>query len=73
MSISLDMMHESILQTRSDKMIPRYALHKPFMVSLLDRGEWNRVMVPLKKGGLTWCTDMSKTNESPRARIYAMV
>jgi hypothetical protein len=34
-----DMKREPILQMGTDKMIQRYAFHKPFMVRLPDRSE----------------------------------
>jgi hypothetical protein len=51
MSVYWVMMNESILHMESDKMIPRYAFHKPFTVTLPDSGKWNRGMATLKKGG----------------------
>jgi hypothetical protein len=46
-----DMMREPILQMGTDKMILRYAFHKPFMVRLRDRSEWDRGIVPVGKKG----------------------
>jgi hypothetical protein len=63
------MMEESILQMGTDKMTPRYAFHKPFMVRLPDRSEWDRGIVPIGKRGLIWYTDGSKTNEGTGARV----
>jgi hypothetical protein len=70
MNISQDVMNEPILQMGSDKMTQRYVFHKPFMVSLLDRDEWHRGMVPLREGGLVWYTDGSMTSEGNGARAY---
>jgi hypothetical protein len=58
-------------QTGSDKIIPRCEFHKKFTVTLPDRDEWNRGMVPLKKGGLMWYTDGSKINEGTEAGVYS--
>jgi hypothetical protein len=54
----------------SNKMIPRYAFHTPFTVSLPDTGERDWGTVPLKEGGITWYTDRSKTDEGTGARMY---
>jgi hypothetical protein len=45
------MMREPILQMRTDKMILRYAFHKPFTVRLPDISEWERGTAPIVKGG----------------------
>jgi hypothetical protein len=50
MSKSRDMMREPILQMGTDKITPRYAFQKPFIVRLPDRSEWDRGIVPLGKG-----------------------
>jgi ribonuclease HI len=64
------MMREPILQMETDKMILRYAFHKPFMVRLPDRREWERGIAPIGKGGLVWYADGSKTNEGTGAGMY---
>jgi hypothetical protein len=68
-SIAWDMMREPILQMGTDKMILRYAFHKPFTVKLNDRSEWDRGIAPIRKGGLIWYTDGSKTNEGTGAVV----
>jgi hypothetical protein len=65
-----DMMKESTLQMGTEKMIPRQVIHKSFMVSFPDRIDWERGPIPVKKGGLIWYTDGSKTNEDIGARVY---
>ena len=39
---SWDMKHEPILQTGTDRMIPRHTYHKPFMVKFPDKCEWQK-------------------------------
>jgi hypothetical protein len=53
------MMREPILKMGTDKMIPKYAFYKPFMVRFPDRSEWERGVIPMGKGGLIWYTDRS--------------
>jgi hypothetical protein len=48
---SRDMEHQPILQMGSDRMLPRYAYHKPFTLKFPDKCEWHN------KGGLVWYTD----------------
>jgi hypothetical protein len=50
MSRAQDMMRKPILQMGTDKMTPRYAFHKPFLVRLPDRSEWDRALYPYVKG-----------------------
>jgi hypothetical protein len=72
-SKSWDMMKEPILQMETDKMIPRYAFHKPFTVRLPDRSEWDKGILPLGKRGLIWYMDGSKMNEGTGAGVYGQV
>jgi ribonuclease HI len=69
-SISRDMIKEPILQMGTDKIMPRYAFHKPFTVKLTNRIEWDRGLVPIRQWGLIWYTDGSKTNEGTGAGLY---
>jgi hypothetical protein len=70
MSKSQDMMREPILQRGTDKMIPRYAFHKPSTVRLPDRSEWDRGSIPLGRKGLIWYMNGSKINEGTGAGVY---
>jgi hypothetical protein len=49
-----DMKKEPILQTGSDKMIPRHVYDKPFTIRLPERSEWKEGFEPERKGGLIW-------------------
>jgi hypothetical protein len=60
---SRDIERERILQMQSDKMLPRYAYHKPFTVKFPDKCEWWNGFNPDNKEGLVWYTDWSKTNK----------
>jgi ribonuclease HI len=71
MSKAPDMMREPILQMGTDKMILIYAFHKPLTVRLPNRSEWERGIVPMEKGRLTWYTDGSKSNEGTGASVYS--
>jgi hypothetical protein len=64
------MMREPILQMGTDRMIPRHAFHKSFMVRLPNRSEWDSGIVPLGKRGLIRYTDGSKTNKGTGAGVY---
>jgi hypothetical protein len=57
------MIKEPILQMGTDKIIPRYAFHKPFTVKLTSRSKWDRGIVPIRQRGLIWYTDGSNGNE----------
>jgi hypothetical protein len=47
---------------------PGYGYHNPLMARLPDKFEWQNGFNPeLKKGGLVWYTDGSKTNKDPGA------
>jgi hypothetical protein len=67
---SRDMEHEPILQKGSDRMVPRYAYHKPFTVKFPDKCEWQNGFNPNNKGGLVWYTEGSKTNKGTGAGMY---
>jgi hypothetical protein len=54
----------------TDKMTPRYALHKLFMIRLPDRSEWDEGIVPLGKREVIWYTDGSNMNEGTGAGMY---
>jgi hypothetical protein len=56
-----DMEREPILQTGTDKMIPRHMYGKAFTVRFPDRSEWKEGFHPNRKGRLIWYTDGSKT------------
>jgi hypothetical protein len=45
-----DMENEPILQTGSDKMIPRHVYDKPFTIRFPDRSEWKKGFEPDRKG-----------------------
>jgi hypothetical protein len=64
------MEHEPILQMGSDRMLPRYAYHKPFTVKFPDKCEWQNGFNPDNKAGLVWYTDRSKTNKGTVAGVY---
>jgi ribonuclease HI len=57
------MEHEPMLQMGSDRMLLRYAYHKPFTVTFHDKSEWQNGFNPDNKGGLVWYTDGSNTNK----------
>jgi hypothetical protein len=63
---SRDMEHEPILQMGSDRMLPRYAYHKPFTVKFPDKCEWQMGCTQTTKG--VW----SGTQKGPRP-ITALV
>jgi hypothetical protein len=67
---SWDMEHEPILQMGSERMILRYAYHKPFIVKFPDKCEWQNRFNPYNKEGLVWYTDGSKTNKGTGAGVY---
>jgi hypothetical protein len=54
----------------TDRMILRYAFHKPFTVRLPNRSEWDRGIVPSGKKGIIWHTDGSKMNKGTGAGVY---
>jgi hypothetical protein len=62
-------MNASLL-TGTDKMLLRYAYHKPFKVQLSNKHEWQKGFNLENKGGLVWYTDGSKTNEYIGAGVY---
>jgi hypothetical protein len=55
---------------RSDRMLQRYAYHKPFMVKFPAKHEWQNRFNPNNKGGLVCYTVVSKTNKGTGAGIY---
>jgi hypothetical protein len=63
-------MTEPILHKRTDRMIPRHAHEKCFMVRFPDRIEWNDQFPCEGKGGLIWYRDGSRTNEGMVAAVY---
>jgi hypothetical protein len=67
---SRDMEHKSILQTGSDRILPRYVYHKPFTVKFPDKCEWQNGFNPDNKGGLVWYTDRLKTDKGTGADVY---
>jgi hypothetical protein len=67
---SQDMEHEPILQMGSDRVLLRYACHKPFTVKFPDKCEWQNGFNPGNKGGLVWYTGGSKTNKGTGAGVY---
>jgi ribonuclease HI len=67
---SRDMEQEPILLMGTDRMTPRYVLHKPFKVPLSSKHKWQNRFNPDNKGGLVWYMDGSKTNEGTPAGVY---
>jgi hypothetical protein len=53
-----------------DRMIPRYAYHKPFMVMFPDKCKWQKRFNLNSKEGPVWYTDGSKTNKGIGAVAY---
>jgi len=53
----------------TDKMILRYAYHKPFKVQLSNKHELQNGFNLENKGGLVWYMDGSKTNEYTGAGV----
>jgi hypothetical protein len=64
------MEQELVQQFESDRMLPRYVYHKPFMVNFPDKCEWQNGFNPDNKVGLVWYTDGSKTNKRTGAGVY---
>jgi hypothetical protein len=64
------MMKIHTLHMATDEMKLRHAFYKPFTVRFPDRSEWGRGSTPIKKGGLIWYTDWSKTNEGTGGEVY---
>jgi len=54
----------------SDRMILRYAYHKPFTVKFPAKCEWQIGLNPDNNGGLVWYMDRSKTNKGTSAGVY---
>lgn len=57
-------MTEAVLQMRTNNVIPRYALHKPYKIRLPNISEWNNGI-----RGLIRYTDGSKTKENTGAWV----
>jgi hypothetical protein len=55
--------------TGQDKMLPRYAYHKPFMVKVPDKCEWQNRFSPDNKGGLVWYRVEPKTKKGTDAGL----
>jgi ribonuclease HI len=53
-----------------DRMLLRYAYHKPFTVKFSDKCIWQNGFNLDNKGGLAWYTDRSKTNKGTGAGVY---
>jgi hypothetical protein len=64
------MEHKPILQMGTDRMILRYAYHRPFMVKFPEKCEWQNRFTPDIKGGLVWYMYRSKTNKGSGAGVY---
>jgi hypothetical protein len=54
----------------SDRMLLRYAYHKPFTVKFPDKYEWQNRFNPNNKGSPVWYTDGLKTNKHTGAGLY---
>ena len=54
----------------SNKMVLRYAYHKPFMVKFPEKCKWQNGFKQDNKWGLVWYTDGSKTNKGTGAQRY---
>jgi hypothetical protein len=63
------MEHEPIIQMGSDRMLPKYAYHKPVTDKFPDKCEWQNGFNPDNKGGLVWYTDGFKTNKCTGAVV----
>jgi hypothetical protein len=63
------MEHEPVSLMGTDKIIPRYAFHKPFKVQLPNKHIRCNGFNPDNKGGLVWYTDRSKTNKETGAGV----
>jgi hypothetical protein len=64
--VTQGMKAEPILQLGTNRMIPRHVYDKPCTVRFPDRSDWKDGFRPVRKGGLIWCTDGSKTNALPQ-------
>jgi hypothetical protein len=64
------MQHTPILQTGTDRMILRYAYHKPFMVKFPEKCECKKGFKPGIKEELVSHTDRSKTNKGTGVGVY---
>jgi hypothetical protein len=60
----------TLLQMQNDKMILQHVFHKLLTVRLLDRSEWERGAISVKKEGLIWYTDGCNTNANTGAEVY---
>jgi hypothetical protein len=60
--VSLGTKAEPILETGTDRMIPRHVYDKIFTARFPDRSERKNRFQPDRKGRLIWCTDGYKTN-----------
>jgi hypothetical protein len=56
--------------TGQDKMLPRYAYHKPFTVKVPDKCGWQNRFSPDNKGGLGSYRVEPKTNKGTGAGVY---
>jgi hypothetical protein len=54
----------------SDRILPRYAFHKPFIVKFPDRCEWQNRFNPENNTGVVWYTDRSKISKGTGAGVY---
>jgi hypothetical protein len=59
-----------ILQMGTERIIPRHIFEKPFTVKFSDKSEREDGFQTNRKGGLTWYTDGSKTNNGTGAEVY---
>jgi hypothetical protein len=54
----------------TNRMILRYAYHKPFMVKAPDNCEWQNRFTSNIIRGLVWFTDKFQTNKGTGAGVY---
>jgi hypothetical protein len=63
------MVYESILQVGTERMIPIYAYHKPFIVKFPDKCEWQKEFKSDINSGLVCYSHEFKTNKSNGAGV----
>jgi len=64
------MENKPILHMWSDRMLLRYAYHKPFTVKFPEKCIWQNGFNRDNKQGLVWYTDGSKTSKGTGAQTY---
>jgi hypothetical protein len=64
------MEQKPILQMGSERILPRYVYHRPFMVKFPDKCNWQNRFNPESKGDLVWYTDEHQTNKGTGTGVY---